>query len=186
MKKVQRLIVLILALAMCFSLAACGSSGTQQPAQDNSQTEQPTENKDTPAGEIVINFPCIWVGTDSKAAYLPKMVEDFNAENAGSIKVVIEEQTDYQAYRDKIRTTITTGSAPDICILDTTFDIQAYQESGKFMDLTSYLADGRLRRQCQHAARTCAVQHRLFPAVPDLRASVQRLQSGLRAVPQRP
>ena len=38
MKKVQRLIVLILALAMCFSLAACGSSGTQQPAQDNSQT----------------------------------------------------------------------------------------------------------------------------------------------------
>lgn len=50
MKKVQRLIVLILALAMCFSLAACGSSGTQQPAQDNSQTEQPTENKDTPAG----------------------------------------------------------------------------------------------------------------------------------------
>ncbi len=70
------------------------------------------------------------------------MVEDFNAENAGSIKVVIEEQTDYQAYRDKIRTTITTGSAPDICILDTTFDIQAYQESGKFMDLTSYLADG--------------------------------------------
>ena len=58
MKKVQRLIVLILALAMCFSLAACGSSGTQQPAQDNSQTEQPTENKDTPAGEIVINFPC--------------------------------------------------------------------------------------------------------------------------------
>ena len=142
MKKVQRLIVLILALAMCFSLAACGSSGTQQPAQDNSQTEQPTENKDTPAGEIVINFPCIWVGTDSKAAYLAKMVEDFNAENAGSIKVVIEEQTDYQAYRDKIRTTITTGSAPDICILDTTFDIQAYQESGKFMDLTSYLADG--------------------------------------------
>lgn len=142
MKKVQRLIVLILALAMCFSLAACGSSGTQQPAQGESQTEQPAGNKNTQAGEIVINFPCIWVGTDSKAAYLAKMVEDFNAENAGSIKVVIEEQTDYQAYRDKIRTTITTGSAPDICILDTTFDIQAYQESGKFMDLTSYLADG--------------------------------------------
>ena len=140
MKKVQRLIVLILALAMCFSLAACGSSGAQQPAQDSSQTEKPAENES--AGEIVINFPCIWVGTDSKAAYLAKMVEDFNNENAGSIKVVIEEQTDYQAYRDKIRTTITTGSAPDICILDTTFDIKAYQESGKFMDLTPYLEDG--------------------------------------------
>ena len=92
--------------------------------------------------EIVINFPCIWVGTDSKAAYMAKLVDDFNAENAGSIKVVIEEQTDYQAYRDKVRTTITTGSAPDLCILDTTFDIKAYAESGKFMDLTPYLEEG--------------------------------------------
>ena len=92
--------------------------------------------------EIVINFPSIWVGTDSKAAYMSKLIDDFNAENAGSIKVVVEEQTDYQAYRDKIRTTITTGSAPDLCILDTTFDIKAYAESGKFMDLTPYLEDG--------------------------------------------
>ena len=92
--------------------------------------------------EIVINFPSIWVGTDSKAAYMTKLIDDFNAENAGSIKVVVEEQTDYQAYRDKIRTTITTGSAPDLCILDTTFDIKAYAESGKFMDLTPYLEDG--------------------------------------------
>ena len=92
--------------------------------------------------EIIINFPSIWVGTDSKAAYMSKMIEDFNAENAGKIKVVVEEQTDYQAYRDKIRTTITTGNAPDLCVLDTTFDIKAYAESGKFMDLTPYLNEG--------------------------------------------
>lgn len=92
--------------------------------------------------EIIINFPSIWVGTDSKAAYMSKLIDAFNAENAGSIKVVVEEQTDYQAYRDKIRTTITTGSAPDLCILDTTFDIKAYAESGKFMDLTPYLDEG--------------------------------------------
>ena len=92
--------------------------------------------------EIIINFPSIWVGTDSKAAYMSKMIEDFNTENAGKIKVVVEEQTDYQAYRDKIRTTITTGNAPDLCVLDTTFDIKAYAESGKFMDLTPYLNEG--------------------------------------------
>ena len=92
--------------------------------------------------EIIINFPSIWVGTDSKAAYMSKMIEDFNAENAGKIKVIVEEQTDYQAYRDKIRTTITTGNAPDLCVLDTTFDIKAYAESGKFMDLTPYLNEG--------------------------------------------
>ena len=92
--------------------------------------------------EIVINFPSIWVGTDSKSAYMAKLIEAFNAENAGSIKVVVEEQTDYQAYRDKMRTVITTGNAPDLCILDTSYDIKALMKSGKFMDLTPYLEEG--------------------------------------------
>ena len=121
----KKLIALLLALVMVFALAACGQQAA--PAQ---------------TGEIVINFPSIWVGTDSKAEYMGKLIEAFNAENAGAIKVVVEEQTDYQAYRDKIRTTIATGSAPDVCILDTTFDIKAYAESGKFMDLTPYLDAG--------------------------------------------
>lgn len=146
MKKAQRLLVLVLALAMAFSLVACGSTAStaQSTTTADTSASADTAAADTTAaaGEIVINFPCIWVGTDSKAEYLSKLVEDFNAENAGAIKVVIEEQTDYQAYRDKIRTTITTGAAPDICILDTTYDIKAYQESGKFMDLTPYLEDG--------------------------------------------
>ena len=137
----KKFIALTLALLMVLSLAACGSSAaTTQPAQSDAQTEAPAEA--SPAGEIVINFPCIWVGTDSKAAYLAQMVEDFNAENAGSIKVVIEEQTDYQAYRDKIRTLVTTGDVPDVCILDGTYDVQAYTASGKFMDFAPYLADG--------------------------------------------
>lgn len=134
----KKLIALTLALLMVMSLCACGtSSSTETPA------EQPAETSaEAPAEEIVINFPSIWVGTDSKANYMAKMIEDFNAENAGSIKVVVEEQTDYQAYRDKIRTLVTTGDVPDICILDGTYDVQAYTASGKFMDFAPYLADG--------------------------------------------
>ena len=92
--------------------------------------------------EIIINFPSVWVGTDSKAPYMSQLIEQFNAENAGSIKVVVEEQTDYQAARDKLRTTITTGETPDLCIMDTTYDIKGYSEAGKFMDLTPYLEEG--------------------------------------------
>lgn len=92
--------------------------------------------------EIIINFPSVWVGTDSKAPYMSQLIEQFNAENAGSIKVVVEEQTDYQAARDKLRTTITTGTAPDVMIMDTTYDIKGYSEAGKFMDLTPYLEEG--------------------------------------------
>ena len=126
----KKLIALLMIAAMCLGLAACGGS------------TQPATTSEEPAGEIVINFPSIWVGTDSKAAYMSQLIDAFNAENAGSIKVVVEEQTDYQAYRDKIRTTITTGNAPDVCILDTTFDVDAYTKSGKFMDLAPYLAEG--------------------------------------------
>ena len=92
--------------------------------------------------EIIINFPSVWVGTDSKAPYMTQLIDAFNAENAGSIKVVVEEQTDYQAARDKLRTTITTGATPDLCIMDTTYDIKGYSEAGKFMDLTPYLDEG--------------------------------------------
>ena len=146
MKKVNKLLALLLALAMILALGACGTQTAAPAAQSGDTPAQSgeAEKPETPASteEIVINFPSIWVGTDSKAAYMAQLVESFNAENAGAIKVVVEEQTDYQAYRDKIRTTITTGSAPDVCILDTTFDIKAYAESGKFMDLTPYLEQG--------------------------------------------
>ena len=137
----KKFIALTLALLMVLSLCACGAKPAETPAETPAEApaEQPAE---APAEEIVINFPSIWVGTDSKANYMAKMVEDFNAENAGSIKVVVEEQTDYQAYRDKIRTLVTTGDVPDVCILDGTYDVQAYTASGKFMDFAPYLADG--------------------------------------------
>ena len=138
MSKMKKLVTLLLCAVMVLSLAACG---TTQPAATTAPTAEAPETAQ-PAGEITINFPCIWVGTDSKAAYLAEMVSAFNTENAGSIKVVIEDQTDYQAYRDKMRTTITAGNVPDICVLDTTFDIKELAASGKFMDLTSYLDAG--------------------------------------------
>ena len=147
MKRAKKFTALLLALVMVLALCACGAK-TNEPAASGSSAAASqssggsTASPSASAGEIVINFPSIWVGTDSKAAYMAQLVENFNAENAGSIKVVVEEQTDYQAYRDKIRTTITTTAAPDLCILDTTFDIKAYAESGKFMDLTPYLQQG--------------------------------------------
>ena len=142
----KKLIALVLAMLMVLSLCACGQQPAEEKPAEEPAAEAPAEEapaeEAAPAEEIVINFPSIWVGTDSKAAYMAKMVEDFNNENAGAIKVVVEEQTDYQAYRDKIRTLVTTGDVPDVCILDGTYDVAAYTASGKFMDFAPYLADG--------------------------------------------
>ena len=142
----KKALALLLALAMVFALCACGQQAAPAPAASNdapaASNDAPAASNDAPAQEIVINFPSVWVGTDSKAGYMEKLIAQFNEENAGSIKVVVEEQTDYQAARDKLRTTITAGDTPDLCILDTTYDIKAYTESGKFMDLAPYLAEG--------------------------------------------
>ena len=145
----KKLIALLLIAVMVLGLAACGGSqAASQPAAapaeaaPAAEAAAPAEEAAAPAEEIVINFPSVWVGTDSKAPYMEQLIAQFNEENAGSIKVVVEEQTDYQAARDKLRTTITTGNTPDLCILDTTYDIKAYTESGKFMDLAPYLAEG--------------------------------------------
>ena len=140
----KKFLALALVLCMVFALCACGQQAAPAaaPAQEAAPAaeEAPAPAEAAPAEKITINFPSIWVGTDSKANYMAKLVEDFNKENEGLIEIVVEEQTDYQAYRDKIRTLVTTGNVPDICILDGTFDAKAYTESGKFMDLTEYLA----------------------------------------------
>lgn len=91
------------------------------------------------AGEIVLNFPTFWVGQDSKAKGIAMLVEEFNAQNAGEIRVVIEPNPDTDGYRDKLNTQLATGSAPDIFVFNpdpTTFQ---YYESDILMDFTDDL-----------------------------------------------
>lgn len=151
----KRIIAIVLLLAMCTALfVGCGKSkdaeksSSDQPATtDNTEKEKETETDTatdtTPSGEkITITFPSIWVGTDSKAKVFGEMVTSFNKENEGKIEVVIEENTDYDMYNDKIRTTISTGKAPDIFTCKSYADMVLYSQSGKLMDLTPYFDDG--------------------------------------------
>ena len=135
--KTAKLIAMLLVVAMCLSLAACGSSASSGEEKNDAPAATEGEHE-----EIIINYPSIWVGTDSKAAYLAEMIAAFNEENAGSIKVVVEEQPDYQAARDKLRTLITTGNVPDVCNIDIYADVAEYAQSGLFMDMTPYLEEG--------------------------------------------
>ena len=51
--------------------------------------------------EIVLTWPCIWVGTDSKAPAVKEIVDKFNLDHAGSIEVVIEVSN--RAHLERIR-----------------------------------------------------------------------------------
>lgn len=136
MGKTKRILALLLAVVMVLGLAACSKPSTQ-PADSNASTPTPEPQK-----EITINFPSIWVGKDSKATIMGELITKFNEENAGKIKVVVEEIGDYQAYRDKMRTNITTGNVPDIFTFDNASETQLFFRSDKLMDLTAHLNDG--------------------------------------------
>ncbi len=140
MKLFKKVGVSLLALSMALAMfASCSQAepATDAPAEDGA-TDAPAAEAAS-GEEIELNFPCIWVAKDSKAEVFGEMVAAFNEENAGSIKVVIEEQTDYQAARDKQRTQITTGNAPDIMLVDTEGDVIPFSESGELLDLTPYM-----------------------------------------------
>lgn len=137
----KRFLALILALAMAFAmLTGCGNSSSS--SSDSSAAGDSSSSSSD--GVIQLNFPSIWVGSDSKADVFGKIVEGFNEEYAGKYEIVIEEQTDYDLYADKLRTQITTGDAPDIFTLDNYADLELFAESGKLMDLTDFLAQDEI------------------------------------------
>lgn len=135
-KFAKRMIAMLMAVTV--STIAFAGCGTKEEAQSTNSAAG-TSTLSTKA--IKITFPTIWVGTDGKAQVFGEMVKSFNQENEGKIQVALEEYTDYDAYEDKMRTTISTGNAPDIFTFKSYADLQLYSQSGKLMDLTSYLQD---------------------------------------------
>jgi raffinose/stachyose/melibiose transport system substrate-binding protein len=95
-----------------------------------------------PEGEVVLTWPCIWVGQDSKTATIQAQVDQFNAENAGQIRVVIEPQPDYDGYEEKIRTSLTSGQAPDIFTINPTPVTATYYKTDLLLDFTEELEKG--------------------------------------------
>lgn len=142
----KRITALLMVLILCTAIfTGCSKPAVTKEDTTGSTSETATATDTTkasePAKEITITFPSIWVGTDSKAKVFGEMVASFNKENEGKINVVIEENTDYDAYADKTRTVISTGIAPDIFTFKSFSDLLLYSQSGQLMDLTSYLAD---------------------------------------------
>jgi raffinose/stachyose/melibiose transport system substrate-binding protein len=90
--------------------------------------------------EIVITWPSIWVGQDSKAGVMEEIVAEFNEEHAGSIRVVVEPQPDYDGYEDTIRTRLAARRPPDIFTFKLNPTTAAYYNSDMLMDFTDDLS----------------------------------------------
>lgn len=133
MKRRIGLAALSLAMGICM-LTGCGSAG-----------EDSKESVTSSDGAVELKFQNIWVGADSKAEVFNQMIDGFNKEFDGKYRIVVEEQTDYDMYRDKLRTQISTGDAPDIFTVGSYADLELFAESGKLMDLTSFLEEDTMK-----------------------------------------
>jgi len=122
MLKKSRLIALLLMLCLVFPLVAQGQ----------------VEN--APAKEIELRWASIWVGNDSKAPAVEALVAEYNAKNAGKIKVVVEPQPDYNAYEQKVRTSLAAGQAPaDIFTIKFNPTTATFYQSNLLMDFAKVM-----------------------------------------------
>lgn len=125
MLKKRNLIATLLMVCLLFPLMAQG------------QTDSSAQK------EVELRWASIWVGADSKAPAVEALVEQFNAENAGKIKVVIEPQPDYNAYEQKVRTSLAAGQAPaDIFTIKFNPTTATFYQSNLLMDFAQKMDDG--------------------------------------------
>ncbi len=124
-----------MAKVLAVSLAAIISSGMLIGCKTSTKTS-------SEAKEVEIKFSSFWVGKDSKAETMTELINKFNQDNSGKIKVVVEEIADYNAYEDKMKTTIATNNLPDLFVFKSGSIAQTYVKSGKLMDLTKYMNEG--------------------------------------------
>jgi raffinose/stachyose/melibiose transport system substrate-binding protein len=90
------------------------------------------------AKEVTIKWPCIWVGQDSKAPAVAALVEEFNTANE-MITVEIEEQPNYDGYREKIRTSISAKVIPDFFTINPSPTSLAYYDSDGILDFSEVM-----------------------------------------------
>jgi raffinose/stachyose/melibiose transport system substrate-binding protein len=133
MKKSRKKFGFLLLAVLLLVMSACSKTTTQGETSSD--------------GEIIIKFPHYYVGTDPHAKWFNEVVETFNKDHKGKIKVVTEEIAGEQNYVDKMKLLLQSGDMPDIGmsplgLLDLAYD------AGKVADLTPYIeADPEFKAQ---------------------------------------
>ena len=148
MKRFLSLMLLVFVVCSAMAVGVFGNAG--RAVADN---------------QTIINFPSIWVGKDSKAVVMNELITKFNQENAGKIKVVVEEIADYDAYEEKVKVSIAAGQVPDLFITKAGAKAEPFYKSGKLMDLTDYMDSGWQDRFVPGAMSSATYQGRIL-AVP--------------------
>lgn len=133
----KKLIAMLLALIMVFSLIACGAQkDSGQPAADAPAADAPAA--DAPAADAPAAEPVeltVWVPTGSNDLWFQTVKPEFEANNPG-ITLNVEVQ-DYNEYYTILKTALMGGDAPDVTWC-AAFAADEYIEAGYAKDISAY------------------------------------------------
>ena len=135
---ITRILCLCMALLMVFGLVACSGNAPTNETEANKNEASAVEG--TSEEKIVLNVINYHVGTDYAAEYYAYLFEAFQKTEAGkNVEFNFEEIPTTDAFNQKIKLLISSGTLPDIVLNGGNNIIQMAAESGKVADLTPYL-----------------------------------------------
>ena len=148
----KRVLALILASTMVFSLAACGSkdAGSSQPAaetgsaaEDNaSQEETQPEAEAEPAAEakpVELNVTTTFAGEDGNAQNFKSAVEAWCAQTGNT--VADSSATSDETFKARVVTDFETGSEADVLFFFNGADANSFIEAGKVVPIDDIRAE---------------------------------------------
>ena len=126
----KKMLSLLLALALVFSLAACGSTGAPAPAEP---TAAPAEEEAAPVENLLGTQPVtitFWhCASDEAGVLMDKYIEEFNSTNEYGITVNAVYQGQYSDASTLLKAIISGGNfeeLPDLMQLDATGKMTYY------------------------------------------------------------
>lgn len=141
--KCKKIIASILAVAMSFSMAACGNTGIQEasnpPAQSQESKAESPETPGTSEEEITLNIA--WWGGQSRHDYTQALLDKYT-ESHPNIKFETA-PSGWDGYFDKLATQAAAGALPDIVQMDYMY-ITTYANNDSVADLQPYIDNGTI------------------------------------------
>ncbi len=132
MKKIVSFILAVLMMSM--TLAACGTEAGEN--QDTGNDPAGAEQK-----AVELSMYHSWSTDSERGAALNELIEQFNKEHEGKIRINVTVNPDFPAYQEKVKTMIATDTTPDIFHYNFNPNDLSRQKSGKLMDFTPYMDD---------------------------------------------
>lgn len=140
----KRVLALVLASAMVFSLAACGSkeTGSEAPAETTeAATEETAEAAETTeaANPVELNVTTTFAGEDGNAQNFKNAVEAWCAETGNTIADT--SATSDETFKTRVITDFETGSEPDVLFFFNGADANSFIEAGKVVSIDDIRAE---------------------------------------------